>query len=48
MMNTVKTVRLDNLGRQITEFHDGAAIGEVVARIEAEFPNSLIEARYSD
>ena len=47
MMQTVKTVRLDGMGREVAEFHDGVSLAEIVARIESEFPNSLVEARYT-
>ena len=46
MMQTVKTVRLDGMGREVPEFHDGVSIADAVATVEAQFPGGLIEARY--
>ena len=45
MLNMVKTVRLDGMGNSIEEWHEGT-LAEIVAAVNADHPNSLIEARY--
>ena len=45
MLNMVKTVRLDSMGNSIEEWHQGT-LADIVAAIDANHPNSLIEARY--
>ena len=52
MFDKIKTIRLDETGREIAEWHPQAgrdaslSLAEVVAAIDAKYPNSLIEARY--
>lgn len=48
MFKTVKTIRLDDFGREIAEWHDAEKIGlaEIVASIDAKYPHSLLEASY--
>lgn len=45
MLDRVKTVRLDGMGNSIEEWHEGT-LADIVAAIDANHPNSLIEARY--
>lgn len=45
MLDRVKTIRLDAMGNSVTEWHEGT-LAEIVAAIDANYPNSLIEARY--
>ena len=47
MFDTVKTVRLDSYGGEVSEFHKDADIAAVVAEVESQYPGSLIEARYT-
>lgn len=47
MFDIVKTVRLDDMGREVVEWHRDADIIEVVRAIEANYPHSLIEAKYT-
>lgn len=50
MFHQVKTIRLDSMGREVAEWHGNkeqpAKLAEIVAAIDANYPNSLIEARY--
>ena len=48
MFHKVKTIRLDDTGREVAEWHDAEKIGlaEIVAAIDAKYPHSLMEARY--
>lgn len=47
MFSTVKTIRLDETGREIAEWHHEANIIEVIRALDAKYPHSLIEARYT-
>jgi hypothetical protein len=52
MFDKIKTVRLDEMGNEIAEWHpqsgrdDSLSLAEVVAAMDVMYPNSLIEARY--
>ena len=47
MFDVLKTVRLDETGREITEWHRDANLAEVVAALDAQYPHSVIEAKYT-
>jgi hypothetical protein len=47
MMNTIKTVRLNDMGQQITEFHHTDDFDALVKFMTVEYPNSLIEVRFT-
>lgn len=48
MFRNVKTIRLDDFGREIEEWHhaETTSLAEIVAKIESRYPNSILEARY--
>lgn len=50
MFYQVKTIRLDEMGREVAEWHGTKEkpvnLAETVAAIDANYPHSLIEARY--
>lgn len=48
MFTRVKTVRLNDYGQEVAEWHeaDGISLADVVAALDAKHPHSLVEARY--
>ena len=47
MLDTIKTVRLDDMGREVTEFHHTDDFDELVKAMTANYPNALIEVRFT-
>jgi len=47
MFDTIKTVRLGDMGGEITEFHHTDDLDELAKAMTAKYPNSLIEIRFT-
>lgn len=46
MLNTVETVRVDSYGQELRELHTETTLADVVRRILADDPGSLLSVRY--